>query len=68
MSRLGVCRDPGALLAGLRRDRPDVVFNLFEGLADQYGTEAYAAGLLEWLGIPFTGCPFQRCAWPATST
>jgi D-alanine-D-alanine ligase len=35
------------------------VFNLFEGLADQYGTEAFAAGLLEWLGIPYTGCPYQ---------
>jgi D-alanine-D-alanine ligase len=59
VSRLGVSRDPAALLAGLRRAKPDVVFNLFEGLADQYGTEAYAAGLLEWLGLPYTGCPFQ---------
>jgi D-alanine-D-alanine ligase len=59
VSRLGVQRDPAALLTGLRRLKPDVVFNLFEGLADQYGTEAYAAGILEWLGIPYTGCPFQ---------
>ena len=59
VSRLGVSRDPSALLSDLRRGRPDVVFNLFEGLADQGGTEAYAAGLLEWLGIPYTGCPFQ---------
>jgi D-alanine-D-alanine ligase len=56
---LGVGRDPAALLAGLQRDRPDVVFNLFEGLADHYGTEAHAAGLLEWLGIPYTGCPYH---------
>src|SRR5438105_2846789 len=59
VSRLGVSRNPAELLAGLRRTRPDVVFNLFEGLADQTGTEAYAAGLLEWLGIPYTGCPYQ---------
>jgi D-alanine-D-alanine ligase len=59
VSRLGVSRDPATLLAGLRRARPDVVFNLFEGVPDQCGTEAHAAGLLQWLGIPYTGCPFQ---------
>jgi D-alanine-D-alanine ligase len=59
VSRLGVSRNPAALLAGLRRARPDVVFNLFEGLADHHGTEAHAAGLLEWLGLPYTGCPYQ---------
>lgn len=59
VSKLGVCRDPELLVSGLRAERPDVVFNLFEGLADDNGTEAYAAGVLEWLGIPFTGSPFQ---------
>src|SRR5262249_28377197 len=62
VSQLGVERDPGVLLQGLRRHRPDVVFNLFEGLADHYETEAVAAGLLDWLGIPYTGCPFQTLA------
>jgi D-alanine-D-alanine ligase len=59
VTRLGVSREPSALLSGLRRARPDVVFNLFEGLADHYGTEAHAAGILEWLGLPYTGCPFS---------
>jgi D-alanine-D-alanine ligase len=59
VSRLGVSRDPGRLLAGLSECRPEVVFNLFEGLADANDTEAHAAGLLEWLGVPFTGCPYQ---------
>jgi D-alanine-D-alanine ligase len=59
VGKLGVSRDPAELVAGLREQRPDVVFNLFEGLADDNGTEAHAAGLLEWLGIPFTGSPFQ---------
>jgi D-alanine-D-alanine ligase len=59
VGRLGVCRDPAVLLEGLRRWRPDVVFNLFEGLADFGETEAHAAGLLEWLGLPFTGSPYQ---------
>jgi D-alanine-D-alanine ligase len=57
--RLGVQRDPARLLEGLREHQPDVVFNLFEGLADAYDTEAHVAGLLDWLGIPYTGCPYQ---------
>jgi D-alanine-D-alanine ligase len=32
---------------------------LFEGLGDWGETEAYAVGLLEWLGVPYTGCPLQ---------
>jgi D-alanine-D-alanine ligase len=57
--QLGVQRDPRVLVDELQRERPDVVFNLFEGLADQYDTEAYVAGLLEWMGIPYTGSPCQ---------
>jgi D-alanine-D-alanine ligase len=59
VSTLGVGRDPSVLLSGLRERRPDVVFNLFEGLADASGTEAHVAGLLEWLGVPFTGSPYH---------
>jgi D-alanine-D-alanine ligase len=59
VSRLGASADPGVLLAGLNNVRPDVVFNLFEGTADQSENEAHVAGLLEWLGVPFTGSPFQ---------
>jgi D-alanine-D-alanine ligase len=58
-SRLGISHDPGALLTGLRRFRPDVVFNLFEGTANHSNTEAYVAGMLQWLGVPFTGSPFE---------
>jgi D-alanine-D-alanine ligase len=59
VSRLGVNRDAGALIAGIRKARPDVVFNLFEGLPDWGDTEAFAVGVLEWLGLPYTGCPYQ---------
>jgi D-alanine-D-alanine ligase len=59
VGRLGVCRDPGPLVQGLREFRPDVVFNLFEGLADDNSTEAHAAGLLEWMRLPYTGSPYQ---------
>jgi D-alanine-D-alanine ligase len=59
VTRLGVGHDPEGLLAGLKQHRPDVVFNLFEGMGDHNLTEAYVAGMLEWLRLPFTGCPFQ---------
>lgn len=59
VAHLGIDRDPAALLGGLSRHKPDVVFNLFEGLADHYDTEAHVVGLLEWLGLPFTGSGFQ---------
>lgn len=54
---LAVGRDPAVLVRELQERRPEVVFNLFEGLGDAGGTEATAAGILEWLEIPFTGCP-----------
>jgi D-alanine-D-alanine ligase len=57
VKRLCASRDPASLAAVLQAKRPDVVFNLFEGTADQAGTEAVVAGLLEWLDIPFTGSP-----------
>ncbi len=59
VSRLGVQRDPAVLLSRVKKRRPDVVFNLFEGLADHCDTEAHVAGLLDWLELPYTGCPFQ---------
>ncbi|MBI1915674.1 MAG: hypothetical protein HYS12_13220 [Planctomycetes bacterium] len=59
VSRLAVGRDPVALAEGVRRHGPDIVFNLFEGLGDDSATEATFAGLLEWLGVPFTGSTGQ---------
>jgi D-alanine-D-alanine ligase len=59
VSTLAVARDPAVLIDGLRQHQPDVVFNLFEGLADANDTEAHVAGVLEWLQLPFTGCPYQ---------
>jgi D-alanine-D-alanine ligase len=59
VSRLSVQRDPSVLLTHIKKRRPDVVFNLFEGLADNCDTEAHIAGLLEWLELPYTGCPYQ---------
>lgn len=56
--RHGVGYDPASLLAGITKHRPQAVFNLFEGLSDYDHVEAVAAGMLEWLGIPYTGSPY----------
>jgi D-alanine-D-alanine ligase len=53
----GLGRDVSALVACLGDERPDVVFNLFEGAADHGDTETYVAGLLDWYGVPYTGSP-----------
>jgi D-alanine-D-alanine ligase len=57
--RAAIGRDPEGLVSAVQERRPDVIFNLFEGLADQYDTESHVAGLLDWLGIPYTGSPYR---------
>ena len=47
--------DLASIEAELVRRQPDVVFNLFEGLADSPYTETRVANLLARLGIAFTG-------------
>ena len=59
VERLGATSDPQVLIDGIRKFRPDAVVNLFEGSADDNASELYACGLLEWLRIPYTGCPFH---------
>src|SRR5439155_23762152 len=61
--RLGINHDPRPLLDELHDHRPDAVFNLFEGLATQPGTEVAVAGLLEWQNVPFTGSPSVALAF-----
>ncbi len=61
-TKLGINYDPQPLLDRLKKNRPDAVFNLFEGIATQTGTEVSAAALLEWLNVPFTGCPSPALA------
>jgi D-alanine-D-alanine ligase len=64
VSRLGVGRNLGDLRRQLDDCRPDVVFNLFEGLADRPATEIAVARLLERLPVPFTGSS-SRGLWLA---
>ena len=57
--RLGLGREFGVLSEFIEKTRPRVVFNLFEGFADQPRSEAVVAEMLEELGVAFTGCPAQ---------
>jgi D-alanine-D-alanine ligase len=59
VARLGANADPQVLIDGIGESRPDAVVNLFEGCADDNASELYACGLLEWLRVPYTGCPFH---------
>jgi D-alanine-D-alanine ligase len=56
---LGLKQDPTVLWTELRRRKPAVVFNLFEGNLEHTDTESYVAGLLQWNGVPFTGSPMH---------
>ena len=57
---LGIAHDVQPLLDEIRHHPPDVVVNLHEGVPASNVTEFHAAALLEWLGLPYTGCP-SRC-------
>jgi len=45
------------LVRNLADFAPDVVFNLIEGFGGSSGGEGHVSGLLELLGLPYTGCP-----------
>src|SRR5688500_14104885 len=55
VSTLGIHADLGKLVRGLRRQRPDLVFNLMEMFGDDVTADVAVAGVLELLGIPYTG-------------
>lgn len=58
VNQLRIGNDPTVLWHEFNVRRPDVVFNLYEGKVDQPETESYVAGLMDWAGVPYTGCPF----------
>jgi D-alanine-D-alanine ligase len=55
VSVFGVHGDVRKLIGGLRRRRPDLVFNLMEMFGKNLFGDVGVVGLLELLGIPFTG-------------
>jgi D-alanine-D-alanine ligase len=52
---LGAIRDIGKLVESLIEPKPDIVFNLTEEFGGDRRLDKNIAGLLEMLGIPFTG-------------
>lgn len=55
----GLRESPEELLKTVRDQQPEVVFNLFEGFGGNPASEYHIAGLLEWLKLPYTGCPLE---------
>jgi D-alanine-D-alanine ligase len=54
-SILGVHGDIGKLVRGVRRRKPDLVFNLMETFGDTQLGSVGVVGLLDLLGVPYTG-------------
>jgi D-alanine-D-alanine ligase len=54
-SVLGVHADLGKLVSGLRRRKPDLVFNLLEMFGNNLRGDVGVAGVLDLMGVPFTG-------------
>jgi len=63
VTTLGAGRELTSLRQQLIATRADVVFNLFEGLADRPESEIEVARLLEELHIPFTGSGSEALEW-----
>ncbi len=57
VTRVPLVPPPDAAASRLRAIKTDLVFNLFEGFADDPGTEAIVPELLAGIGVPYTGCP-----------
>ncbi len=55
--QIGIAADLPSVIAELTIDRPDCVVNFCEGFAGRTAAEAHWAGVLELLGIPYTGSP-----------
>jgi len=55
-SLVSVDEGVGAFVERLEALQPDAVFNLCEGYREWSGGESCVAGLLDLLGIPYTGC------------
>jgi D-alanine-D-alanine ligase len=55
VKRLGIGQSLPRLVERLTNDRPDVVVNFCEGFSGRSAGESYVTGLLELLGVPYTG-------------
>jgi D-alanine-D-alanine ligase len=55
VSILSVHGNVGKLITGLKRRKPDLVFNLMEQFTEDLSSDIGAVGLLDLLGVPYTG-------------
>ncbi|MGH7534564.1 MAG: hypothetical protein ACREMG_03160, partial [Gemmatimonadales bacterium] len=55
VSILGIHADVKRLITGLSRRKPDLVFNLMEMIGDNVFGDIPVAGLLDLLGLKYTG-------------
>jgi D-alanine-D-alanine ligase len=55
VSVLGVHKSVKKLVAGIYRRKPDLIFNLMEMFNDKLAGDIGVAGLLDLVGIPYTG-------------
>ncbi len=55
VSILGIHGDVQGLIDGLREQKPDLIFNLMEMFGKDLNGDVAVVGLLEILGIPYTG-------------
>ncbi len=61
VSILGIHGNLSQLLSGLRRRKPDLVFNLMEMFGDNVRGDVGVAGVLDLLGIAYTGAGPGEC-------
>lgn len=59
VTKLALTDSPEQLIETIRSTQPDIVFNLFEGFGNNPASEYHVAGLLDWLHLPYTGCPVE---------
>jgi D-alanine-D-alanine ligase len=52
---LGVHGDLKKLITGLEKQKPELVYNLLEMFGDDTGADVHAAGVLDLLGLRYTG-------------
>jgi len=53
--RIMLDRDLAPFWNRMQANKPEVIFNMFEGFADDTESEVHFAGLLDWFKIPYTG-------------
>lgn len=53
---LNILNDVELLIKDMKRENPDVIFNLVESVEGESTKEMYVAGLFELMNIPYTGC------------